>query len=266
MLDITPPPPPPLTTPLALGLAGVAVVLGGLMLLWGRVLSRTFLGIVGAGVGTLLADSLARQFGLPLVAAAMIAILGLALLAAVAARLIWALAGGAFFGLIAVWVFLSNRLPNLAPTSQPVFDTQTAADWAGWFLACWRVLVAGVNVLWADHSITILWTICLGGGVPLVILLLLPRLGRIFMTGLIGAVSIAGGMLLAVSRFSRAGWPAAWPAYLTYVGIAAAMLTFAIAFQTSGEVAAQRARKKEQDESDDKDSDKKSASKGRKDR
>jgi hypothetical protein len=239
------------------------------MLLWGRILSRPFLGVAGAAVGTMLADSLARQFGLSLTAAAMISILGLALAAAVAARLVWALAGGAFFGLIAVWVMLSGMLPNLPATSQPAFDTQTAGNWAGWFLACWQVLVAGVSVLWADHYVTILWTICMGGGVPLVILLLLPRLGRIFMTGLVGAVSIAGGMLLAVSRFSRAGWPTAWPAYMTYAGIGAALLTFAIAFQTSGEVAAQRAKKKqeqEDDKSDDKDSDKKSASKGRKDK
>jgi hypothetical protein len=243
VLNIPPLPPPQLTATTAWGLAGLLVLLGGLLLLWGRVLSRPFLSALGAAAGTILAGSLARQFGLPIVVADVVAILGLAVLGAVTARILWALAGGAFFGLAALGILLSRLLETLPPTSQPAFAEGTAGDLQGWFAACGRFLMDGVGSVWPDHYATVLWTICLGGGVPLVMLLLLPRLGKIFMTALIGAVGIVGGLMLAVSRLDGLAWPATWSGYMIHAGGCVVLLTFSLVFQYCGVVAAQRAEK-----------------------
>ena len=65
MLTITPPPPPQLAMAPTLGIAALGVIVGGALVLWGRVLNRSFLAAVGAAAGVVLADRLARQFGLP---------------------------------------------------------------------------------------------------------------------------------------------------------------------------------------------------------
>ncbi len=268
MLNIPPPPPLQLPSTTAWGLAGLLVILGALLLLWGRVLSRPFLSALGAAAGTLLAGALARQFGLPVVAADVVAILGLAILGAVAARILWALAGGAFFGLLALGVLMSRTLESLPATSQPAFDEKAAADIQGWLLACKQFFSDGAGTLWANNSATVLWTICLGGGVPLVVLLLLPRLGKIFMTALIGAVGIVGGLMLAVSRLDGSAWPATWSGYVLQAGGCGVLLIFSLVFQYCGDVAAQKAEKekKAKAEAEEKAAAKKSASPGQKDK
>ncbi|MCJ7543529.1 MAG: hypothetical protein MUP47_03015 [Phycisphaerae bacterium] len=269
MLNITPPPPPQLAMAPTLGIAAVGVVLGGALVLWGRVLNRSFLAAVGAAAGVVLADRLARQFGLPVVVVGVVVILSLAALAAIAARIIWPLAGGALFGLVALGVLLSSRLEALPPASQPTFQAATVVDFPSWLIECRRFLVEGVGAVWPEHSVAVLWVLCLGGGVPLVALLLLPRLGKIFMTGLIGSVGVVGGILLAVSRAHRASWPTHWSGYLVWGGAVLVLLVISLVYQYCGDVAARQARKARQDkaggaEGDAKRASKKSAFPGRK--
>lgn len=270
MLNIAPPPPPNLSTALAWGIAGVSVVLGAGLLLWGRVLNRSFLAAVGAAAGVVLADRLARQLGLPVAAVGVLTILGFAAVAAVAGRIVWALAGGALSGLVALGVVLSSTLKALSPTSRPAFQAKLAVDLQSWVVECRRFLVEGVGAVWPEHSGAVLWALCLGGGVPLVMLLLLPRLGRIFMTGLIGSVSLVGGVLLAASRVRSTTWPTQWSGYLVWGGAALVVLVISLVYQYCGDVTARQARKARQDkaqgaEADGKPASKKSASHGRKD-
>ncbi len=250
MLNIVSPPPPQWSVAAAWAIPGLCVVLGGALLFWGRVLNRSFLAAVGAGAGVVLAEPLARRLGLPAAGVGVVAILGLAVFGAVAARIVWAVAGGALVGLVALGVVLSGTLEALPATSRPAFETAAATDLQSWVLQGRRFLVEAVGAVWLEHSGAILWALCLGGGVPVVILLLLPRLGRILMTALVGSVGLVGGLLLGVSRVHSAVWPARWSGYILYAGIALVLLMFSLVYQYCGDVAARQARKQAEDEAE----------------
>jgi hypothetical protein len=236
-----PPLPPGLTLEWTWGLALSGIVLGPLLILWGRVLSRPVLALAGVGIGLVLAPSLARQFGIdPTLAAVLVAVI-FAAVGAVAARLIWALTGGALVATVALWTLLAYCLAALPPKEQPLFP-KGLDTLEPWLIACWHFGLAGLRALWTVHSERILWTLCLGGGLPLVVLLLLPRFGKIFMTALLGSLLLTGGFLLAATSLRRAIWPSAWSDYLLYGGIILAMMMFSLVFQYIGAVTAAKAK------------------------
>jgi hypothetical protein len=243
VLTIAPPPPPQLATVPAWGIVAGCLLLGAALLLWGRVLHRSFLAVVGAVAGILAADALAATVGLPVVVVGLIAILVLAAVGAVAARIVWALAGGAVFGAGALTVLLSNMLGHVAATSRPSFQASAAESLRAWAVECGRYAAAGVTALWPEHRAAVLWTLCLGGGVPLVTLLLLPRLGKIFMTALLGSAGLVGGGLLAVSRVRTTVWPTRWSEYTLYAVVWVVLLVFSLVYQYCSDVAERHARK-----------------------
>lgn len=246
MLDIPAPPQPQLAAAMTFAVAGVVVVVvGGLLLVWGRLLSRAFLALTGAGVGALLAESLGRQFHLTTEAAGLLAIMGLAIVGALAARFIWAIAGGAIIAAVAVFVLLSYSLPALPAASQPAFGVSDNPE--QWLRECWRFAQQGLIALWDKNSAQVLWTLCLAGGLPLATLLLAPRLGKIFMTALTGAVAVVVGLLLAVSHFTNLAWPKNWSGYTVYGVVALVLLVFSMVLQFCGEVAAWRAEKQKKE-------------------
>ncbi len=239
MLDIPTPPQPQVSAAITLVAAGGLIVAGAALLVWGRLLSRPFLALSGTLAGAMLAESLGRQFGLRPAAAGVLAIVGFAVIGALAARLVWAIAGGAIVAAIAMAVLLSHSLQVLPSASQPAFGS--ADTLTHWTEACWRYAQEGLTGVWADRSVLILWTSCLAGGVPMVALLLLPRLARIIMTALTGAVAVVAGMLLAVGRLSASVWPSTWGGYTTYGVIALVLLACSAVFQYHSDLTAKRA-------------------------
>jgi hypothetical protein len=248
VLNIAPPPPPQLAAATAWAIVGLSLGLGAALLLWGRVLSRSFLAVVGAAAGIVAADALARHFDLPVVAVGVIAILALAAVGALAARIVWALAGGAVFGAAGLTVLLSRLLGGVAATSQPAFQAEAAGSPWAWAVECTRYVAAGAGAIWPEHRAAVLWTLCLGGGVPLVTLLLLPRLGKIFMTALLASAGLVGGSLLAVSRVRPTAWPTQWSGYTLCGVVGLVLLVFSLVYQYSSDVADRRARKAAEDQ------------------
>lgn len=248
MLNIAPPPPTLLPALLTFGVAGLSMALGGALVLWGRVLSRSFLAAAGAAAGVLLAESLARRFNLPIMIVSVVAILGFAVIGAIAARIVWAAAGGAVFGLAALTIMLGATMEGLPAASQPASVPATDIGPRDWIAQSSQYVFQAATAAWAGDRTRVLWTICLGGGVPLVMLLLLPRVGRIFMTALIGSVALSGGVLLTVSGLSGTVWPTAWAGYRIWLGMGLVVLVFSLVFQYCGDIAARRAAKQAQDQ------------------
>jgi hypothetical protein len=242
VLSIPPPPPPQIAGPIAWAVVVVAAVLGGAMLLWGRVLHRSVLAVAGAVAGILAAEALAQQFHMPVVAMGVVAILVLATVGAVAARIVWALAGGAVFGAAGVTILLSQMLTRLAAASQPAFQAESAEGLRAWAVEAARYVSTGVEALWPEHRAAVLWTLCLAGGVPLVTLLLAPRIGKIFMTALLGSAGLVGGLLLAVRLVRDDLWPTRWSGYLLCAVAGLVLLVFSLVYQYCTDVAERHAR------------------------
>jgi hypothetical protein len=234
------------------GLSVSALALGVVLLLWGRVLSRPFLGLAGGVVGAVLSSSLAKQFNIHPLLAAALAVVVFGAIGAITDRLIWALAGGSMFAFVGVWILLVTCLPLLAAKEQPPppVNLSTFQIWAeGW----WRFAMAGLVATWKDHSDKVLWTLCLSGGLPLATMLMLPRFGRIFMTSMAGTVGIVGGLLLVAARLRSSLWPADWAGYAVPGAVAVALMMFSMVFQYLGAAAEAARAEGEKKEKKDKD-------------
>jgi hypothetical protein len=249
MLNVPAPPQPQLDALAVCVLAAGNVVLGAALLLWGRILSRPFLALVGAVAAVAVARPLSQQFAVSPAVAGAVAALAFAAVGAATARIIWALAGGAVFGAVAVIVMLAN-LPAPA-NGQPAF-TPVDPGLGAWLTACRSHCGAALGEAWKGRPAGVLWTLCLGGGVPLTVALLLPRLGKIFMTSLLGGVCIVGGVFLAAVRLQASLWPAEWLSYAIPITATVVLLVFGIIYQFCGEILAERAKKAEKAKADEK--------------
>jgi hypothetical protein len=275
LLNISPP-------PLAWGaieyavIAG-AVVVGLLLMLWGRALGRVILGVAAAAAGVLLAAPLLAQvdavksmgLDINIIRAAAGLVAGAA--AMIAARLVWGAAGGAFFGLIAVGLLLAFAWPAAQSTAAPAAARASApaatehsvraalehADASAgspaaapaptlgaWSLdllqSAWQAFLAR----WNDKALYIVLALVLPVGVPIFVGMIRPRFGVIFMTSLLGATLLTLGVLALAVEFHPAVWDAA-NSHI-YVPLAVAVLGFAIAMAyqyRSAKAAAAQAKK-----------------------
>ncbi len=241
MLNISPPFPPQLDALAVCAFSAGGVALGAAMLLWGRILSRPFLALVGVATAIAFAVPLSQQFPITPLVAAIVAAVVFAAVGAVTARILWALAAGAIFGAVAILAMLARMSAPAAAASQPA-SAPGLAPLVAWLADGWVYCVAALGEAWKDHSATVLWTLCLGGGAPLTVALLLPRMGKIFMTSLLGAVCIVAGVLLAVAKIQVSLWPATWWDYALPAIAVAVLLMFGIVYQFCGAILDERAK------------------------
>jgi hypothetical protein len=242
MLNISPPLSPQLNALTVCALSAGGVALGAAMLLWGRILSRPFLALVGVATAIAFAGSLSQQFSVTPLVAATVAAVAFAAVGAVTARILWALAAGAVFGAAAILAMLAHMTAPAAATAAQPTSAPGHAPFVAWLADCWNYCGAALGEAWKDRSATVLWTLCLGGGGPLTVALLLPRLGKIFMTSLLGAVCVVGGVLLAVVKIQESLWPATWWGYALPLTAVAVLLMFGIVYQFCGAILEERAK------------------------
>jgi len=216
MLDAIPSPPPP-ALPAEFAYAGaiVACLLGLLLLVWGRKLHRPFLVLVGAGAGFLAAPLLTARLGMTQNenAVRFVAVFALAILGLVLARVLWSLLAGAL-GTLAAVAGICCRMGTLVQERRPA-DVQ----WQAQSLDQWAQSVSQYFAAWGGAVIQVLPPMmfvfagaCLA--VPLLIVLVWPRLGVIVMTCLVGAVLAVGGACLACVQARPDLWPTLlgnWP-------------------------------------------------------
>jgi hypothetical protein len=237
MLDIPLPPLPRLgEEAVVYGVAAGAIVLGVALLLWGRHLHRAVLMLAGAGAGFLLAEPLGRLIGAEITLARAVAMFSAAILGLVLARVVWPAIAGALCVGAATIVLKDYHGLLLWPY---------VATWPEW-LGAIRVAAMPDASLVQNHAKE-MWIVLGGtGAVVFVLGVLLGRGMAIFMTALIGAIAIGGGVALAVLHRKPELWPAAWQDVLVPAAVVGGMVLLGIVGQTRGLLAA-RARKAEAD-------------------
>lgn len=224
MLETIPSPPPPaLPAEISFPVAGAAFLVGLLLVLWGRKLHRPFLVLVGAGAGFLVAPLLTAQLGMAQHenAVRFVAVFALAILGLVLARVLWALLAGAL-GTLAAAAGISYRMASLVLEHRPAdfqWPAQGLEEWASsvcQYFAAW--IAALVQVL--PPMMFVFAAACVA--VPLLIVLVWPRLGVIVMTSLVGAGLAVAGVCLAGVQARADLWATLgghWPVLAAAAGV-----------------------------------------------
>ncbi len=205
MFEIPVPPPPEIPALWAWTATGGGLVVGTAMLLWGRHLHRAFLVLAGAGAGVALAEPLSGWLDFNIVLLRIVPAVVLAIVGFVAARLIWALLGGALASLITA---TSALLVAMYRAGAPVGEappTETLAEWpAESAMNLFNALSeSGYLPLALGGSLLV------GAAVALV-LLLRPVAGRIIMTSLLATAVLMGALLLASINIRDTLWQTMW--------------------------------------------------------
>jgi len=264
MLENIPPPayPTELTAQVAYLAGGAAVLVGLLLVLWGRKLGRAFMVLAGAGAGFLLAPLLIARLNVPENAVRFVAVFALAILALVAARLVWAALAGAL-GLLIGIVGVSFRAGELVLQNRPAefapADTFLAwLDTLGRYLGQWGQGLAQV----LPPALYVFIGAC--AAVLFLLVLVWPRMGRVLMTALTGAALAVAGGLLVGGRFNANVWAGAWTAPLVPAGVLGALALAGWIVQGRSEFKQARAAKAKEAEEDEPPADAGSAERSKK--
>ncbi|MFP4054738.1 MAG: hypothetical protein ACLFV7_12825 [Phycisphaerae bacterium] len=173
-------------------LAG-AILVGALLLVFGRVVHRGALAVVGIALGVLLGPVVAAAAGVDVLIArvAMAGVLGT--LGVVAARLVWVLGLAALaVGLTAVGVVL-HHMQWIPLSDLPEFRSDLAETWPGFLLATWHYLY-GTGLEVYQRQGVVLGSSAVAAGVAAGVTgLLLPTCCTVFMTSLVGALVVVAG-------------------------------------------------------------------------
>jgi len=240
MSEIPAPPLPQLTLALALALGAVSVIIGAVLLLWGRTVNRATLVVLGVYAGLFLAGPLWRKVPANPTVVRIVAALALAMLGLLLARLVWAALAGAICGGAACLIVLARSLPQLSPDARPVFQ-MADSSFGAYSQAVGQYVWAGTQAVWGQQATLLLVTCCLAAAAPLIISMLWPQLIEILMTGLLGAVGIVAGLTLAGGQISARLFSAVFSKYYVPVALAAALFIVGVVFQYLGVLAIKRA-------------------------
>ena len=240
MLYIPSPPPPELSWAAAGGISAACIILGFLLLLWGRNLHRAFLTLVGAAGGLALAGPVAQRFGLNTTIAQVVAIFTLAILGLACAKIIWVLLAGGLLAFSASVVVLVRYLPALSEDARPAFEA-AGATLAAWLDGVWNFFSACLETVWKAQPTLLIFAATVGGGLAILIGLLRGRVVTIFMSALAGAAAIIAGGMILCGQVSFKLWQGAWERYYLPAGLVAVLLLIGLVFQYRGALAADRA-------------------------
>jgi len=87
----------------------------------------------------------------------------------------------------------------------------------------------------------------------MIVFLIRPRLGAVFVSALVGAAGAVAGVILMVGRLRPALWASAWTHWHVPAALAGLLALGGIALQYRAAFAADRARKRQEAEPPDKD-------------
>lgn len=255
MLEIPIPPTPQLPTLWGWVASGSSLVIGTVMLLWGRHLHRALLVLIAAAAGLALAGPVASRLGWNLIVLRVVFAVALGIAGLLAARVVWAvLAGGlAVAGIICI--FLLAAVHKSGESLAPAPAAGTAYQWLS--ETAHRCFDALNQTTALPLSIAVAFTVA---GAVLVIMFIRPVAARILMSSVIAAILLMGGMLLAAVRVRESLWETAWThAYVPAAGTAALILLGWI-WQFACERRDRRQEQKDQEDKTEKKSEKKASS------
>lgn len=252
MLGIFPAPPIDHIPAWQVGLAAAtAIAVGAACLLWGRILRRPLVMLAGGGAAYWLSGPLAGQSGMSLPIARACAVLFLAVMGLILARIAWGLLAAGTIGGIACLAILPCCLQYAHPP--PGFAFEPAESLPQWLTEAGRCLWGILQFQWQHQNAALVVAAGAGAGLPLILFLLRPRLAAIFMSALIGAALAVCGSMAAIGRVSPSVWAGAWRNWYLPLGLMAALLVGGMIFQYRGAIAASRSEEGDEEGLDDKD-------------
>lgn len=229
--------------------AGGATLLGLVLLLWGRTLGRTFLVLVGAGIGYLAGEPLANLLNAPPLLGQIAAGLTLAVIFLLAARLIWALSISSLFEAIATIALVLHFLPVLGDIKGIRFAA--AASFVEWAASLYQFCFQGFVAVMQGRIGTVMLIVVPAGLLPLILALAKPRLGVIVLTGLLGGTLTTAALWALAVRIRPMLWPDTWLYFLIPAGVAMVMTLIGWIYQGSGELAKAKAKAEEKKKADE---------------
>lgn len=240
-MDIPFPPVPEFSNNIAYISAAASIVIGLMLVGWGRLWSRPLVGLGGVGVGFLYGGPLAGAMKVdPGVSkAALASIFGV--LGFVAAPFFWAMLAGSLCASVAGGFLAENFLAGL-----PVREIVEPAG--GATLAIWaETLELYANEIklsmWQKQASVMVLVMAPAGLIPLMIGLWKQRFITIVMTSLTGAIAVVSGAIIALVQSDPTRWPKAWSGLLIPLCIAGGLWVSGVAMQYSFALAASRKKK-----------------------
>jgi len=238
---------PELSDSIAYIASAVSIVIGLMLLGWGRLWSRPLVGVIGVGAGFLCGDLLAVSVDVDSGVAKAAAGSVFGVFGFVAAPFIWAFLAGSLCSLVAGGFLAENYVSGLAaqfPEQVPeVVEPAGGATLTLWMHDVVRVL-GNVNAdMWAKQAVTMVLVLAPIGLIPTMIGLWKPRFITIVMTSLTGAIVVVSGSVVALVQADPTRWPKAWSGLLIPLGIAGGLWVCGMAVQYSFALAAVRKKK-----------------------
>jgi len=220
--------------------ATASIIIGLMLVGWGRLWSRPTIGLIGVGAGflcgDLLSDSVKVDTGIA--RAAVGSILGV--LGFVAAPFMWAFLAGSLCASVAGGFLAVNFVAEVGLKVDPPAGGFTPELWAEWF----AVFAGDVSAdMWQERAATMLLVMAPLGLIPTMIGLWKPRFITIVMTSLTGAIVVVSGSVVALVQADPTRWPKAWSGLLIPLGIAGGLWVCGMAVQYSFALAAVRKKK-----------------------
>ena len=222
-------------------ISGTASIIIGLMLLgWGRFWSRPLVGLAGVGTGFLCGDLLADAMKVdPGVAKAAVgSVFGV--LGFVAASFIWAGLAGSLCASVAGGFLAADFVAEAGLKVNPPAGGFTPELWAEWLSVFTRDVSAE---MWQERAGTMVLIMAPVGLIPTMIGLWKPRFITIVMTSLTGAIVVVSGAIVALVQSDPTYWPKAWSGLLIPLYIAGGLWVAGMAMQYSFAMAAARKKK-----------------------
>lgn len=225
----------------ACGIAGVILVF------WGRIAGRIVLALAGAALGGWFGGPLAVRFGF----GEIVGQAGGAALAGVAtfllSRTLWTLFIVIAFESAAIIVTVLYYLPPPARTAHPA-SQPAASEFAAWAEQTAKFFIEGFRQVVSDQMTTVLMIVVVAGLLPLLIAIFRKKIALVFITSLIGAISLVGSLWLLLAQWRGEIWARQWPDMLVPAG-AAAVITL-VGWVVQGVAAVAEAKRKNKDRED----------------
>jgi len=224
MLADIPAPPAPSASALLTG-AGLCLLLGGALLVWGRRLARVSLTLVAGGAGAAGARVIFHDLPSKSCWVIAVAVAGLAgLLAFALARLFWAVLLAITLGGLAIAAF--GALSAGAIDDPPAWSADEQPTLAAWGAALREYLLGWLSALWRYHATAVVVTLAAPFLIGMALGVYFPQAMTILACCLLGAAGAVSGITLVLWS-SRPAWAGVWVRSTYLPALSAGLLTAA---------------------------------------
>lgn len=165
-----------------------SLAVGAVLLVRGGRIHRIALTLAGVGVGYAVGGDLAVKLGADAAVGRIAGGVTVGLLALIGARIVWAVLAAMTVTAVVVRTVGARYAASPPAVAAP-------ADLAQWAYESWDQLLGNMLRAWQDQKAMLLLILIPAVAVPLFVGLLRPRLTRIVMTSLLGAVGLVAGAL-----------------------------------------------------------------------